>query len=173
MKKKCKRWKKSIISIVVAMILVWSSMPQMGKAHEIYRELLEVLEDTQGLVYSCYDSDGYLCAYVTGYNEDLADCIVIPDEINGYPVERVESQALKGSSVKELFLGNGVKQLGSNALEDCAQLTKGVIGSNLRDLSSESFRGCVALQEIVIENNQRFEVIHNVLYEKMQILLSI
>ncbi|MBR6526706.1 MAG: leucine-rich repeat protein [Lachnospiraceae bacterium] len=168
MKKKCKRWKKSIISIVVAMILVWSSMPQMGKAHEIYRELLEVLEDTQGLVYSCYDSDGYLCAYVTGYNEDLADCIVIPDEINGYPVERVESQALKGSSVKELFLGNGVKQLGSNALEDCAQLTKVVIGSNLRDLSSESFRGCVALQEIVIENNKRFEVIDNVLYENMQ-----
>lgn len=80
------------------------------------------------------------------------DCVIsdlVVDSYKGCPVVSINSSALKSSNLKSVTLGDSVTQIGSNAFEDCKELTSVTIERCLY-LGSNVFSGCLNLTEVKI-----------------------
>ena len=106
-----------------------------------------------------------------------AKTVVIPDELDGFPVEKLGKEAFagtdveeavlpkhlvrlnnscfKGSSVRKVVINSDLKQLGQSIFEDCAQLEEIELPRSLLLIGSGTFKGCKSLKRLFIGRNTR------------------
>ena len=113
--------------------------------------------------------DGSLC--LTLYKGDEAD-VVIPAKIGKSPVSAIgdhvivpkkkhyNSECLKRrTSIKSVFIPEGIKSIGENAFAECTNLTSVTVPNSLTGLGRGAFHGCSGLADI-----NGLVIVGNVLY---------
>ncbi len=93
--------------------------------------------------------------------------IVIPETYNGLPVDTVGYNAFEGATkVKTITLGENITSVGDFAFKGCSAL-RTINLNKVNSIGNGAFRGCVSLQFVTVsEDNERYSVEHNVLYNK-------
>ncbi len=86
-------------------------------------------------------------AIITEYHGEELD-IVVPFEIEGRPVIRIESKAFKGYDLSSIVFQDGLKEIGDNVFDGCANLKKVTLPQSLQVIGKYAFEDCVSLQDI-------------------------
>lgn len=113
-------------------------------------EYEKIVQD--GVVYAI---DEYNDLYLVGYiSNELPEHLVIPKEVNGYPVEVILSDAFKGAqNLKSVFIPNTLKsRLTDYVFENCVNLENVVFenGIQIKIIGERTFAGCTSLERIYI-----------------------
>lgn len=98
---------------------------------------------------------------------DIGDnAIVIPEEVNGIKITRVEDlniTCLEGVALEELTLPEGVETIGYgffwNSHNQSTTLKKLVLPSTLKNIEARAFTGCSSLEEIVVPDEMELEYV--------------
>ena len=101
-------------------------------------------------------------------NEDNY-CIDIPDEIDGYEVEAIDTDVFADKA--EPFAVNipeSVKTVGEGAFQDCTSLTQIFLNDGLETIESDAFSGCTSLNSVNIPDTVT-EIQDNAIGENTQI----
>ena len=108
--------------------------------------------------------DGHEYIEISGYEGQIAD-LVVPDSIEGFPVEAIGNHAFSGrQDLKSVTLPESIKTLYGFAFHNCKSLRKITLFDSLDDYYDGVCRQCDALEEIDITVNKNwFEVIRNFL----------
>ncbi len=138
---------KKILSVFAAFLIIAASLPASVFA--------EVLEKTDG-IYTYYVDNGW--AAITDVDSKKAEgVIIVPDEINHYPVQSIATYAFANcNKITEVILSDGIEYLDSYAFENCRKLKKVTLGENLRYFNHGVFENCVLLETIVL--NQKIYI---------------
>ena len=114
------------------------------------------------------DSNEY---YVSGYNGEACDELVIPAEYEGKPVTKIRDsaftlnlnikavklpdtiteigrEAFTNSSIEEIIISDSVTSIGEYAFRFCYKLKKVVLSKNLTVIEANAFNGCTELTDI-------------------------
>ncbi len=104
------------------------------------------LTPVEDLVYTVTD-DQYV--QITGYTG--ADTIIcIPEEIDGYPVQKIADNAFRGNqSVQYAYLPDNVISIGSDAFEGCTSLMGVDVGKRVEEIRSGAFQNCPSLPGVI------------------------
>lgn len=91
---------------------------------------------------------------VCGYN-GKAEKVVIPKEYKGLPVVSIGAKAFRDeytghSNLKEIFIPDSVKTIGSEAFYNCDSLTTITLGKNIKEIGDSAFYNCSSLKSIEI-----------------------
>lgn len=78
--------------------------------------------------------------------------IIVPDEINGYPVTAIERWAFLNSCATEIILPDTIEFINAGAFQNNIYLEKINIPSNLKYIGEEAFAYCDSLKEINIDS---------------------
>jgi len=77
--------------------------------------------------------------------------VVIPSEIEGYPVTQIGDFAFKDcSGLTSITIPNGVTSIGSSAFKDCIGLMRITIPDGVTSIGYSAFYGCIGLTSITI-----------------------
>ena len=93
-------------------------------------------------------SDGVIIKKYTGTSTE----VVIPAEIEDFPVVEVGSYAFSDKNVVSVVLPDSVGTVGEKCFSHCESLQKIILPKNLKALSQKLFYGCTALKEIILPN---------------------
>lgn len=74
--------------------------------------------------------------------------VVIPDNIVA-----IENEAFKGSSVREVYMSDAVKDIGYNVFMNCANLSKVRLSRSIEKIPNGTFLGCLSLEKIFIPDS--------------------
>ena len=89
-------------------------------------------------------------AAITGYT-GTAYALVIPEEIDGYKVEKIRYGAFKGrNDITTVVVPDSVVEIESNSFFECRSLSSVKLSSNLKTLSYGAFYNCDKLTSIII-----------------------
>lgn len=91
---------------------------------------------------------------ITAYNKKNSDVVVIPSEIEGYPVVSIGKEVFAKSRISEIVLPNTIRALLKSAFEDCRNLKKITLPEGLIHIGDNCFNGS-GLMEIEIPNSVR------------------
>lgn len=81
-------------------------------------------------------------AKITGCDTDIEGEVVIPSSIEGYPVERIASDAFAGcSELEEIVIPEGVQYMGSCTFYHCDKLRSITIPLSLEEVGEKQFSG--------------------------------
>ncbi len=75
---------------------------------------------------------------ITGYTGHKK-VLVIPDAINGLPVERIDRRAFRGADMEELVIPGSVKVIGDSAFRNCENLKKVTLEDGIVDIEVYAF----------------------------------
>lgn len=93
--------------------------------------------------YTCFYDECWL----TGYSGTETD-IVIPSEINGYPVTKLDGTFSYNMSIQRVVVSEGVEEIWNYAFDSCENLREVTLPSTLRELGLCVFSGCIQLEKI-------------------------
>lgn len=88
----------------------------------------------------------------------ITDCksngdIIIPAEIEGYPVVKIEDAAFKYHKITSVAIPEGVVSIGKEAFHYCDLLTTVSLPSTLETIGDYAFYKCIKLTDITLPNN--------------------
>ncbi len=103
-------------------------------------------------------------AMITGYEGKIRD-LVVPDNIDGFPVEAIGNHSFSGrDDIESVTIPESVKTLFGFAFHNCKNLKKITLFDSIQDYYDGVCRQCDNLEEVEITvNNSWFEVIRNFL----------
>ena len=99
--------KKRVLSLFLALVLLLSVVPAVSAE-----------EGFQLTYFRWTDSDGRDHVKITGYTGTLPNELVIPDRIEGAPVDEIGQAAFKWGTFESVQLPKGLKQIHDNAFEN-------------------------------------------------------
>jgi hypothetical protein len=83
-------------------------------------------------------------------DEDVED-LVIPAEINGMPVVKVNVEAFRNNtSLRRVVMPEGLRTIGRGAFDGCANLEEVVIPSTVTEIGGAAFRDCARLEGVTL-----------------------
>lgn len=89
---------------------------------------------------------------ITGKTSTSTD-IVIPSEIDGYPVTSIASGAFSSSStLRNVIIQEGVTHIGENAFYQCFNLTSISLPSSIASIGMKAFYECDGLEKLYIKD---------------------
>ncbi|MBQ4466846.1 MAG: leucine-rich repeat protein [Firmicutes bacterium] len=85
---------------------------------------------------------------------DISDGkLIIPDSVSGYPVIRIAPGAFSSrEDIKEVQLGNSLKNIGEEAFLECTGLKNLTIPGNVLVIEKDAFSTCSGLEKVKIES---------------------
>ena len=105
-----------------------------------------VLETKEGqLTFEKHGKEVWLSKY-SGSDVSLE----IPAEVEGYPLVRIDDNAVYSSSLRELVIPEGVKSMGNNAVDYAPYLREVTLPSTLEKISPEPIRSAEKLERITV-----------------------
>ncbi len=125
--------------------------------------------ESEGLQYEFLAFPDNACYSVTGIGSCTDSVVVIPSTYKDLPVFSIEKSAFKNCDwITEIYVGEGVKMIGSAAFSNCSSLTDIHLPSTITsidDAGENPFRGC-PLDNIYLtgESEQLKLVNHSLLY---------
>jgi len=97
-----------------------------------------------------YTTPNAIEAKITGYNGSDA-FVVIPDEIDGYPVTQIGSSVFANSkTLKGVYIPSSVETIENNVFSGCKALTDVCLSEGLKSIGNNVFKNCTALTEMTI-----------------------
>ncbi|MFQ9514440.1 MAG: leucine-rich repeat protein [Eubacterium sp.] len=100
---------------------------------------------------------------VTGVADATITNLIIPDEIDGYPVTSITASAFRGcSNLTNINIPDGVTVINSYAFFGCSSLNKITLPKGLTGIGDYAFFGCTSLEAVVFP--QRLESIGGYAY---------
>ncbi len=117
---------------------------------------------------------------IVGLKDNIFGEVTLPQTYKGLPVKGVEMGALKTDgyekqmtsliipdsyeyldydicsgmhSLKSVVIGNGIKEIPSNAFEDCINLESVTFGNSLEAIYAEAFQNCAKLTNVVLPSS--------------------
>ena len=142
-----KRKIKKIIAIALTatMMISASSMPAMVNAATI--ESSSAVSEVYGDFYYGYDGKGIT---IMGYRGDQSD-VVIPDEINGYPVISIRYDCFRElENLRSLKLPANLIEIQWRAVFRCNNLTEIIIPNKVVKIGFDAFLNCPNLKRVTI-----------------------
>ena len=111
---------------------------------------------TAEFVYTALDEKNIT---IDGYTGDTAN-LIIPDEIDGYTVKSISSEAFANdSALKKITLPDSVEVIGDYAFSTCQNLKTVEFSKNLKKIGAGAFFGCAALKNAeLFENLEKIDV---------------
>lgn len=89
-------------------------------------------------------------AVIREYN-GTEELVVIPDELDGYPVTLIASRCFSGNeTLQEVIVPQGVRTLGACAFSDCTKLKTVVLPESVAEIGASCFFCCESLRYIVL-----------------------
>ena len=89
--------------------------------------------------------------WIEGLDDDSVEVLVIPAEIDGYPVVRVNVQAFyKNTSLRRVVLPEGLQSIADSAFEGCENLEEVVIPSTVTEIGGLAFNDCGHLKNVTL-----------------------
>lgn len=86
---------------------------------------------------------------ITGCDETAENDIIIPDEIEGYPVVGISPDVFSGcASITEVIIPASVKVIEANVFSGCTSLKK-VVATGVESIGSTAFSGCTSLDTFI------------------------
>ncbi len=131
-----KKLSKNAISVLLVCLLFISICPVYVAAYDsgVYN----------GLCYDVINNE----VIISGYSQELAQDVIIPEEINGYAVSKIEYGAFDSAEIKTIHIPETVKEIGVNNSTDeviipsfynCSELKKIVVDSNNTNYSTDEY----------------------------------
>jgi hypothetical protein len=152
---------KSLISFSMALCLcipIINSVPYVQDD-----SILQVSADTtaDGFTYDINTSQGFVT--ITSYTGSATN-VVIPSEIDGYPVTTIGKKVFSGSAsyssnwqnnrnIVSVTIPDTVTTIGSYAFCSCSSLNSINIPSSVTSIGDDAFNCCTSLKEITIPNS--------------------
>ena len=116
-----------------------------------YIESITNVIDEQGVHYTLKRADDGIYYAVTGHSDELNGEIVIPEELNGYPLKIIEDQAFSFcNGLLSIAIPNSVITIGERSFLGCSSLSSVVLGSQLTTIGKYAFTDCTSLTSIAI-----------------------
>ncbi len=141
---------KRILSILAAASLSCCSLPQSTPLSLLRPALTVAAGETPNPASEFETSQIGDAIQITGWNGS-GDTVVIPDEIDGLPVNEIRSSAFKDKSLlTEVIIPDSVTAIGKNAFNGCAMLSKLTLPESVRSIGEGAFCGCLELTEFTI-----------------------
>lgn len=122
-----------------------------AKEYEFPYELLDKTDSATGLVYGLHDGE----VMIIGYNGEDCSNLVIPTEIEGYPVTSIGSNAFSGMPVASVVLPEGLTYIDYGAFSETL-LTSVVLPSTLEDMQGAVFSSCELLTDVTLSGNMEW-----------------
>ncbi len=76
--------------------------------------------------------------------------IILPAEIEGFPVQRIEGRAFYSTNVKTVVIPDSVVSMGREAFAQCSNLVSVRLSPAMRVISGGAFSGCSKLENVLI-----------------------
>jgi hypothetical protein len=130
-----KRTRKQLIIVLFATLLLLPFLPTQSEAEEA--------STYNGLNYSILGDE----AVITGTSISVGS-VVIPAEINGYPVTSISSFAFANKQITSISIPDSVVYIGNGVFYSCTQLTQVDLPQSLSYLGNYVFWRCSSLTEI-------------------------
>lgn len=86
---------------------------------------------------------------VTGIGYQATD-IVIPAELFGLPVTKINENAFKGTYLTSISLPGTIKEVSAEMFKNCDYLESVTLGEGITSIGDNTFNGCKKLKSIVI-----------------------
>ena len=100
-------------------------------------------DEKDGIVYAVINGE----VRISGSSPTLSGEVVIPEQIDGYPVTSIGPSAFRGrGELTGVTLPSTLKKIEQNAFADCSKLRYAVIPDGVTEMGSEVFLNCVLLE---------------------------
>lgn len=111
-------------------------------------ELIDKRDDDNNFI---YDAEGnkVQVVQITGMSQ-AASQLVIPAEIDGYPVEVIGTGAFEEQAISEVIFPDTIIEIKLEAFKNCNLLTSVKLPKSLKMLGDDAFGSCVRLTEVWI-----------------------
>lgn len=76
--------------------------------------------------------------------------IILPAEVEGFPVQRIEGRAFSRTNVKTVVIPDSVVSMGREAFAHCSNLVSVRLSSAMRVISGGAFASCSKLENVLI-----------------------
>ena len=106
-------------------------------------------DGTPGLAYELSSDGTYATCIGIGTATDSE--IEIASECNGVPVTRIGFNAFyHNTDITKLVVGQNVKVIGSQAFASCSNLKEVLLGSNFIDIGDRAFQSCLSIENVIL-----------------------
>lgn len=114
-----------------------------------------------GLIFDIHDN----IVYIMGHADLDVESIIIPSEINGYPVKIIDERAFASyRKLKNIILPNTIIEIRSAAFYDCEDLIDINIPDSVNTIGHAIFYNCTNLTDIKIPSNFCLEEIGDFIF---------
>ncbi len=132
---------KKLLSVFLVLVITISMIPVCVPVHAVGTT-------SDGFEYDIANGE----AVITKYIGSAAD-IVIPSEIDGYPVTRIGFQAFSWlSRIESVVIPEGVYAIEDRVFTMCSKIKSISLPQSLTSIGSEAFSSCSSLESISIPN---------------------
>jgi hypothetical protein len=145
---------KRILAMFLAVMMVWTAVPVEVSADTTDTTDIKDTTDTDGMYkgFSYKTLDDKNSLEIKEYTGN-ATSVIIPQEIDSSPVERIGKDAFKGKNIKEIIIQSNITSIGDNAFAECASLSSITIPNSVKSIGSHAFYKCTALKTIEIPDS--------------------
>ncbi len=98
---------------------------------------------------------------IKGYNGNEKS-VIVPSEINGVPVTKIEGKAFRNTDVEEIIFSEGIKEI--CGLKDAEKLRRIVIPSTVEEIDVADFVNLPMLKDIEVAEGGNFAVDNGFIY---------
>lgn len=134
---------KKLLTLVLTLTLLLTAIP--------------VVRSNAAVFYKYQIDDNYYIQYSINNNEITIERdsegrdVVIPSEIDGYPVTKIADLAFKGcDKLRSIYIPDSVKYIGNNAFNHCTSLEEVRLPNGITSIGESAFFYCRKLTEIDI-----------------------
>ncbi len=150
--KSIKKW----ISVLMAAVMLLSAAPLSGLAGTelpSLSELFNVTAEAESFDMFTYTIFGGKVT-ITGCDGNVSGEIIIPSEIEGYPVVGIGDNAFQYcENLSGVTIPDSVTSIGEDAFYDCENLTSITIPDSVTSIGEDAFRYCTSLTSVTIGNS--------------------
>lgn len=87
------------------------------------------------------------------YNSDRIETLIIPNEINGVKVKRIQISDKELPKLKTVIIQPGVEEIGERCFYNSTSLVSVSIPKTVKKISDQAFANCIQLINITIPNS--------------------
>lgn len=110
----------------------------------------EPYADYNGFTYKVRTDDTVV---INGYSGEETD-IVIPSEIDGYPVTRIGEDSFSGREIKSLVISEGIREIGEGAFSWCNEITEVYLPKSLTGIEELAFYSCYGIENVYYSGSE-------------------